>query len=279
MCPSFGTQVNFKRLVQMIHLDTREGGPNCLETVPRLLATLSSHRLHPPVTATRLHAGDFMFTGLGPTGPCSIGLERKRIPDFFHSLHSGRLVGEQLPKLIDLYDFCYLVLEGQAKVDWDTGELQERWNGQWRPVAGNKRGGKERRQFTGEEMLGAMQTIGVFTPVRVVRTFGVRDTLDVVATLWHWFQTPWERHRSHRAIYTPQTTVSIGRASTVRRVAAQLAGVGWDKSGTVEQRFASVAAMCEATVEDWGKLPGFGKVLSKQVVEELAGMRGGGQES
>jgi ERCC4-type nuclease len=254
----------------MIHIDRREGGPNQATELSTLSQLFSTHRFHPPTSITTLPAADFYFNGNGPHGPISVGLERKRIPDFFQSLHSGRLVGEQLPKLIDLYDHCYLVLEGQARVDWATGELEESWGGQWRKVGSNHRA-KGRAVYTGEAMLGAMATISTFTPVKVLRTFGQRDTVDVVATMWHWWSKKWTDHKSHRAIYTPQTTVSIGKASTVRRVAAQLKSVGWERSGVVEQRFRSVEEMTAAGPGDWAKLPGFGKVLSERVVRELKG--------
>lgn len=272
----------------MIYLDTREGGSKSPTVAPALVATLSSHRLRPPVECRFLHAGDFCFTGNGPNGPAAIGIERKRLSseDFFRSIYSGRLVGEQLPKLIDLYDHCYLIVEGQARVDWETGELEEYRNKTlgWQKIGYRDTNTKAWKPHTGEQLLGMMNTVSTFTPVRIIRTFGVRDTLDVVATLWHWWQTPWTQHRSHRAIYTAQTTVNIGKASSIRRIAAQLNGVGWERSGVVESQFQAVMgpgkSMCKCPqcgygsgAEEWEKLPGFGKVLSKRVADELAGMQ------
>jgi ERCC4-type nuclease len=262
----------------MIYIDSREGGSNQSVTVPKILSMLSSHRFHPPVNTTILPAADFYFTGSGPEGHHSIGIERKRIPDLFSSLRSGRLVGEQFPKLIDLYDTPYLIVEGQARVDWNTGELFESRNGDWVTVS---KGARKTRgsgsapvatSYTGQELLGAMNTISLFSPVRVIRTFGLQDTLDVIATLWHWWQKPWDKHSTMKVFYTPQTTVTIGKASFIRRVAKEMTGIGWDRSGTVEEYFTtrklSARDMANSGPDVWEKLPGFGKVLSKKVTEE-----------
>lgn len=270
----------------MIHLDNREGGPNQADTLPKLTAALTSHRLHPQVNTTRLHAGDFYFDGEGPTGPCAIGIERKRIMDFFNSLHSGRLAGEQIPKLIDTYEHFYIIVEGPIKVDWDTGVVQEMRGGQWQALGSGFKNTKDRRHtFTGQELLGAINTLTLFTPARVIRTFSTRDTLDVVATLWSWWQKPWTQHHSHHAMYTHQSGAvsNLGKAGVVRRTAKELTGVGWERSGTVAAHFRHpkdmilppgfiyTKEMTEAMTREWARLDGFGPKLSKNVVRELTG--------
>jgi ERCC4-type nuclease len=262
----------------VIHIDNREGGSKQDTTVPRMLSLLQSHRFHPPCSVSTLPAGDFFFTGHGPitddntTGTVSIGLERKTISDFFNSSNSGRLVAEQLPKLIDLYNYRYLIIEGQAKVDWSSGELMELWNGSWVPIA---RKIKNRTvSYTGEQLLGAMNTIATFTPVTLIRTFGLHDTLDVVATLWHWWSKPYDKHSTLKKFHSPsQTTVLLEKASFVRRVAKELPGVSWEKSGHIESRFKSVDSMCRAEVEDWADIPGIGEVLSNRIYKQLKGVK------
>lgn len=268
----------------MIHIDNREGGSKQATTIPKMLSLLQSHRFHPPCSVSTLPAADFFFTGHGPitddnsTGTVSIGFERKTISDFFSSCNSGRLVAEQLPKLIDLYDYRYLIVEGQAKVDWSSGELLERRNGEWSPIV-DKVNFKSRSNlsYTGERLLGAMNTISTFTPVTLIRTFGLQDTLDVVATLWHWWSKPYDKHSTLKKFHSPnpQTTVLIEKASFNRRVAKELSGVSWEKSAYIEDRFRSVEAMCQATIKEWAEIPGIGPVLSKRIFNQFKGKHDG----
>jgi excinuclease UvrABC nuclease subunit len=69
----------------------------------------------------------------------------------------------------------------------------------------------------------------------------------------------------------------VGRTSTVRRVSHALTGIGWEKSGAIDQAFRSVADMCEASPKDYEALPGFGRKLSKQVWAELHGQTENGR--
>lgn len=262
----------------MIYIDNREGGSKQATIVPKMLSRLQSHRFRPPCSISTLPAGDFFFTGHGPItdsnpdGIVSIGIERKTISDFFSSTHSGRLVAEQIPKLIDLYEYRYLIIEGMARVDWSSGELMETWNGQWVPVS---RKIKHREvSYTGEQLLGAMNTIATFTPITLIRTFNLDDTLDVCATLWHWWSKPYDKHSTMKKFHAlnPQTTVTIEKASFLRRVAKELNGVSWEKSAGLESRFPSVALMCEAEVQDFRDIPGIGQVLSNRIYNQLRGV-------
>ena len=55
----------------------------------------------------------------------------------------------------------------------------------------------------------------------------------------------------------------------VRRVAAQLEGIGWEKSAAVATRFATVLDMVVATEKEWQAVPGVGKTLAARAVQQL----------
>ena len=252
----------------MIYVDDRVGSAE-------LLPLLQSHRTRPACQLKRLLAADLCFSGNGASGPCMIGVERKRLRDMLNSIRTGRFSGEQLPKLIDQYEYSYLVLEGPWRSNWDTGELEEPWGNGWMPVRLSKTGAA----FVALELQGFLNTIALRTPVHVIRSVNERDTVDAVVGLHRYYSKAWDKHHGHVALHTPPNHVLLGKAGTVRRVAAALDGVGWEKSMVVAERFKTVEAMVGAEIKDWVKLPGFGKVLAKRVWGELHGeYKGKGEE-
>jgi ERCC4-type nuclease len=268
----------------MIHIDDRTGSAE-------LLPLFHSHRSYPspPSSLRRLPSADFCFSGNGPSGPTMIGIERKRIRhrrredllqfrDLIASVTTGRLMGEQVPKLLDHYEFSYILIEGLIKTDTSTGHLlawgygNRQTNG-WEVV----KQGKE--PFMAARLWNALESVTWNTAIRVLHVADERQTVEEVLRLYRYFNDKeWGQHHAHVAIHRPEGAVGIGKASTVRRVAHTLRGVGWEKSAVVDGRFKSVEDMVNAEPEDWGKLEGFGKVLSKRVWEELHGVHGGGGE-
>lgn len=247
-----------------------------------MLSLIRSHRDSPPAQPKQLLAGDFCFAGEGPKGPCLIGIERKRTKDLLNSIRSGRFSGEQLPKLLNQYDFIFLVVEGRFHTNWHTGVLEEKWGRDWSAVTF----GAGKQPFVGLELSAFLNSITITTPVRIARTRDERETVEFLVSLNHVFSKPWDKHSAHVAIHQPQEYATVGKASTVRRVAYTLSGVGWDRSGKIEQHpgIGSVADFichdshqCELegrfkTKEDWEKVPGIGKVLADRIWRQLHGL-------
>ena len=253
----------------MIYIDDRVGSIE-------LLPVFQSHRSKPDCQSARLSAADFCFSGNGAMGNCMIGIERKRLKDMLNSIRSGRFSGEQLPKLVEQYEYVYLVVEGIWRCHWEDGALEERWGNGWTPVRFSGTG----PVIMALELQSFLNTIATRTPVHILHSSSERDTVDQVVALERYYSKAWEKHHGHIALHTPPNHMLLGKAGTVRRVAAALDGVGWEKSGTVATQFKSVEQMVVASVEDWMKLPGFGKVLSTRVWKELHGeyCTGGGIE-
>ncbi len=249
---------------------TREGVTSGTD----MLSLVRSHRTHPTALSKHLTAGDFCFAGEGPKGPCLIGIERKRIKDMLSSLRTGRLIGEQLPKLLDHYEYTFLVLEGTFRTNWHSGILEDKYGKDYTPVLIGK------STFLGLELESALTSILAATPIRYIRTRTDRETVEWLISLNHAFSKPWDQQLAKvTAIHQPEQYATVGKSSTIRRVSHALSGLGWERSGTLEQNYRSVWDVmsvdpnceCIRPPKDYEKLPGFGKVLSKRIWDQLHG--------
>ncbi len=238
-----------------------------------MLALVRSHRDNPPAVSKHLSTGDFCFAGTGPDGDCLIGVERKRIKDMLSSLRTGRLA-EQLVEMVKYYEYSFLILEGTFRTNWHSGLLEDRFGRDYSPVYVGK------SIFLGLELESALSSIMATTPVRYIRTRSERETVEWVVSLNHAFSKPWDQQLAKvTAIHQPEQYATVGKASTIRRVTNALSGLGWERSGTLEQNFNSVWDMmsvnpeceCIRPARDYERLPGFGKVLSKRVWNQLHG--------
>lgn len=240
----------------MIFVDRRAGSAE----LEHLISTY-----HIPTDLTTLDAGDFQFEGKGPKGACLVAVERKRLRDALNSIRTGRLTGEQLPKLAE-YDFAYLIIEGVCRANPESGVLEEGTRGGWTPV----RLGAQ--AFMYSELDKFLTTIELRTPVHVRRTDTAEMTVVSLINLYHWFTgKEWDKHRAYCGLHTPPPHVALMKPGLVQRVAAQLPGVGWEKSSAAASRFRSVLEMVAATEKEWREVPGVGKVLAKRVVEAVNG--------
>ena len=246
-----------------------------------MLSLVRDHRSHPTALPKHLPAGDFCFAGEGPKGPALIGVERKRIKDMLSSLRTGRLSGEQIPKLLNHYDYIFLVLEGTFRTNWYSGILEDKYGKDYSPVLVGK------STFLGLELESALTSILAVTPIRYIRTRTERETVEWLISLNHAFSSPWDKQLSKvTAIHQPEQYATVGKASTVRRVTHALSGLGWERSGVLEQNYNSIwdvmstdpNCSCIRPAKDYEKLPGFGKVMSKRVWDQLHGQHESGME-
>jgi len=196
-----------------------------------------------------------------------VGVELKSLRDLLSSIRSGRLAGRQLPGMVVQYSFCYLVIEGVWRADASTGLLVELFRGGWREV---KLGSQRFFWRDVESMLTSLDTL---TPVRIRRTRSRTETVQTLESLYRWWQKPWEEHGTLKVLYSPaaQTLFPLSHP-LVRRVAAQLPGVGWERSAAVAESFCSVAEMSAADEKRWRKVPGIGRVLARRIASALQGV-------
>jgi hypothetical protein len=248
----------------MIFVDDREGSK---ELYPRFREEYN------PVLV-RLDYADCLFVGNGPLGPVNIGIERKVIDyDLLQSISSGRLVGDQLPKMLAACFHVYLIVEGL----WRPGEgnvIEIHHKGQWRLLSFGRR-------FKYGEIIEFINSLRIFPGVTTIFTPNMRSTVLAVEGLYSWWDKPWGAHRAFLAMHKgviPSSYVALVRTPLLQRIAAELPGVGWERSIHVAKRFSTVEEMVMASEEDWqgikwttdkGRNAGFGKVTARQAWEAL----------
>ncbi len=241
----------------MIMIDDRTGS---VELLPLFPAGID-------VEVTRLVYGDISFLGNGPDGPVSIGIERKGILDLLSSMATGRLAGHQLIGLNSSYEYVYLIVEGLWRFNPSSGLLEMRKGGDWGAACLGQ------RRFMAREVVGFLNTLIVKAGVMILYTGGRNETVQVICALYHWWNDKqFDAHTSHLALHRKHAeTVELTKPTLVRRIAAELPGIGWGKSRAVNAHFDTVHEMVMATERDWLAVPGIGKVLAKRIVAALRG--------
>lgn len=227
-------------------------------------ADLIGHLRHwsVPCEMERLTFGDACFVGNGRNGQSSIGVEVKTYHDALTCMGDGRFAGHQLPGLLSTYDRVWLVIEGEYRVDFDTGILLG--HGQKRREVSHGP-----RRFMYRELCNWLTTMEVMAGVHVRRTGNRIETAKFLADVHGWWQKEFADHKSHLAIHTqgPGTgdAALFTKASLPRMVAAQLPGIGWKKSQAVVKKFGTVAKMVVADQVEWTEIEGIGEVLAERI--------------
>ena len=226
-------------------LDPRAGSNQFLKPLEKLGV---------PVEFCRLDAGDCAFAGSGPDAPLIIGVEIKRVHEVVETVRSGRFVSQQLPHMLDRFDQPWLLVYGEMRTD-DSGRLLlPSTSGRFYPAIPDTRTSTVRQWLV---------SIEVTTSVRVEYASTFDEAVQWLAALWEWWQRPWDSHSAARKLYQPAPRSDLldvfstrqDPATLLRRLAAQLPGVGWSRSAVLAKRFGSVeaftAALHRADPRDW----------------------------
>lgn len=248
-----------KREPSLIQIDERTGSAELQSLFPPGVPTIVG----------RLEFGDFAFLGNGPEDePVSIGVERKGIKDLLNSISTGRLAGHQLIGLVNNYHYVYIVVEGLWRFNPTDGMLEERCGQGWEPIQLGS------RRFMAREVLSFLHTLMVKTGVMVFYSGTKRETVQVVSMLHGWWSNKsWDEHTAHLGLVKQHKStdgaVELVKAPLLRRVAAELPGIGWQKSREVAKHFGSVLEMSLATEREWRQIPGIGKILAERITKEI----------
>ena len=237
----------------MIYIDNRTGSKELYPLFPRGSAEL-----------THMEYADFMFTGHYDEGDIVIGVERKRIEDFVNCMCSGRFSGRQLIGMLNSYHYLYLVIEGMFRANPKNGVLEVWRKGGWQEYTAGK------RRFMARDIWAFMNTIQVVCGIHCYHCSRETDTVQYIMALHHWWTKEYAEHRGHLQPHTG-TVVELSKQSLVRRVAAQLDGIGWEKAKAMDQRFGSVAELVMASPEELLEIEGIGKVLTASIISQLRG--------
>lgn len=263
----------------MISVDNRAGSSD-------LAPLLRARGL--PVTLTRLPYGDVSFMGEGPEGrPVTVGIEVKTIHDALACMCDGRFAGHQLPGMVASYEQPWLLVEGLWRGNAKTGLLEYRQKrGDWREAHVGT------RRFMLTDLYTWLFTLQVKGGIQFSTCSDWGQGVTWLSALYHWWTKGWDRHKSHLAFhdgtrhgrpFARQSVFGSGkgladkavltRPTTCRQVAAQLPGVGWDKSARLAKMFPTVADLIGATVEDMQECEGIGPILAQKVYDALRSKR------
>jgi ERCC4-type nuclease len=238
----------------VLYLDARVGSGDLEPLLQRLGLTVE--------VIPRIDFADCAFFGHGPEGEnsLSIGVEIKKLRDL---LNVERLSGHQLPGLLRQYDHVWLIVEGLWRPG-DDGVLEIPRGREWGPLE------LGRRRFMYREVSNYLTTLEVKAGVRVRRTYSREETARVVADLYGWWNDKaWDKHRSHLALHRGPDTAFLVPPPLRRRIAAELPGVGHDRSEAVAAAFGSTLEMINADVKTWLGVKGIGKTLASRITEAI----------
>ena len=225
-----------------------------------------------PHTLTRLPFGDAAVEANGPIDPPVVGIEIKKIRDALQCMRDGRFAGHQLPGMWREYGVCWLVIEGVYSVDYASGAMI---------VPGKKDrkrtlltlGRESRSGFLYKEFDHWLTTLEVKAGLHVRRTSNRVETARFHADMASWWERQWDKHKSHLAMHTLQPDAAmLVPASVMRKVAAQLPGVGWARSAEIEKYFGTIEKMVKAPQVEWTKIDGIGKGLANTIVSAIRGV-------
>lgn len=251
----------------MILVDNRAGSKELVKPLSHLGLTVSE---------TTLDFGDIAFEGRGTKGvSVGVGIEFKQLEEFLQALRSGRFVGHQLAGMLLAYDFRWLVVEGEWRIEQSSGLiLVERYNPktrrkEWLPARPRMTVTELDKQLLTLQLCGGL-TGAYFTPRPT-------DTLRVITTLYRWFcDRDMDAHTSHLTIYRPAPAVPV---SDFRTIITGIPEVGWKVSLAAEKKFGSVRRAIAASPKEWadletlrddGKLRRVGEKIAAKIVASVS---------
>jgi len=203
-----------------------------------------------------------------------IAIERKKVGDMASCILDGRFLFQMQNCKEAGADYLVLILEGRYRRNPDDGLLEvpvwvpfvnaggyRKRREEWQPVKPSIMFGRFDQYLTELQ-----RDVGII----VKHTENVRGTADTILALYQNFQTPPDQHQSLNQIFKPPTpSVQLVKPSLVRRVASELPGIGWGRSGVVAERFLTIRAMVDADWKEWASLDGIGKKTAQKVVQAL----------
>lgn len=242
----------------MITVDNRVGSIELVETLKSM---------HVEVDTARMEFADFHFNGIGPKGPCSIGIERKKVRDILCCIEDGRFAGHQLPGLIETYDYCYLIVEGNWTVDETTlGLIKPSSVGCGHGIPIHLGPG---RNIPYRQLDNYLNSIATQSSCRVKTSLSAAETIMQIVNLYHWWQKDWTQHQSLKVLRKEPAKFTFLNPSVHQLVASCLPGVGYEKSAHIARHFRTITDMVLATTAEWQEIEGIGKTLANRITKLL----------
>lgn len=226
-----------------------------------------------PCSLGRISFGDICFIGTGSEGtPIPVGIEYKKVRDVLQCMTNGRFAGHQLPGLVNSYQSIYLLVEGEIRPHPSSGVLEiKSHKGFW------YEGTVGARRFMYRDLVKWLLTMSIKGGLSVVQTNSLQETGVWLSALYNWWggdgNGGWDSHKSHLA-FNVSADIRFGagrdrallvRPSIFRRIAAELPGIGYDKSSEIEKFFGSLEYLFAADEGTLAECPGIGKGIAAKV--------------
>lgn len=228
-------------------------------------------------------SADVYFSGNGPSGDISIGIELKKISDWIESLKTGRLVGTQISAMMETFDVVWILVYGPCRPNTDInsptyGSLRVPHGyrpNQWRDYRVGKRKSPVPYSY-GERFFASpsltMEVVKDEQGKQLIQSSKIRAyrVLDIEEAAW-WigeclypvWQKKWTDHSSFRVFddttsdFKQRLAVKPGEVTLteeekgIATIAAKLPGVGFERAIAVAKHFASVQEMVLADESTW----------------------------
>ena len=214
-----------------------------------------------PVRREKIEFGDCAFVGRGPEETvCPVGIEYKSVSDLLQSWKDGRLLGHQLPGMLNTYSVIYLLIEGSIAAD--TEDSIRLWGG--------KRGWETVRSETKySNLAGWLESLRNLYGVHVLTSANLLTSAVQVAATYRWWQKEYSSHGTAVTIHRPNLTKGIVTPTRIMKVAATFPGVGSEKLLDIEDKFGSIREMVNADAATWREVDGIGKKTAEAIVTYL----------
>lgn len=251
-----------------------------------------------PVKEKFMKFGDFAWTGSGPRGDVSVGVEYKKLDELIGRITDKTLVTHQLPGMLKRYQYSYLLIEATIQPNKHSG-LEK-----FKPF--KSRNNKSLGMFLPtraaitypmlQRYLFSLEHACVEThPERRIRvrfSSGLADTVGFLSALYGWWQKPWSSHKSAFTLPAREdnhpTNVGfiLGTPTVFRRMVSCLPGIGWARSAAVAKYFKArtldgrLRKLRRAGIKEWaeitttdrnGRSRRIGLKLAKRIHQELYG--------
>jgi ERCC4-type nuclease len=209
-------------------------------------------------------------------------VERKRIRDMGSSILTGRYMNQAQAAHEAGFDKLILIVEGDIRPDRD-GSLMTKSSDreQTTRFVSGKRKPRVTHWYTVEPQISYgrfneyLDELSLYCGILVKRSANVVETAAQIKSLWQLFQQPPSKHGSLEVFYRqpPPRMALLSKPSLMRRIAAELPNVGWERSDAIERHFPTIVDMVNADEEDWLEIPGIGKKTAHDVIIELRAKR------
>lgn len=235
-----------------------------------------------------LDAGDVAFTGNGPSGNITVGVEVKSLSDLLTSIEDGRLRARQIPDMIAAFDVRWLLYYGSYRCCPATGNLQvpsrrDPHSGRcaWEDYKFGGRSSKRVVPYAYLESFLASPSL-TNTRIHVKHCYDLAECARWIGVLHHIWQKPYSAHSSMLAFDTsadlglmPLLSPSLKQRA---RTIATFPGVSYQRAVAIARAFTSLRALFNCTEEELaevqipakdgskGKARRLGKVLAKSIL-------------